>query len=311
MPLDLALWQQRFREDLLMRNGSPVTARGYIYELARFFAFLEDERIDSLSDITRDVVEGYRRHIFYSRSQRGGPVSARTQSGRLSAVKAFLRYLARESYLLIDPGQGVDLPRGPRTLPRNIPNEQEVVRMVEAPNTATILGLRNRAILELLYASAIRNSELLALQVSDVRFDRTEVHVRLGKGAKDRILPIGQEAAHWILRYLREARPHLIGRPDETALFLSSKKNRLGTIGLIALVAAAGERAGIRQRMTPHALRHACATHMLERGAELRHLQEFLGHESPDPTQRYARVVISDLRAMHKRFHPRERRQTA
>ena len=257
---DLHVWQRRFQEHLELRHFSSRTVEGYVGELKPFFAFLEGHGLDGLSDITRDTVEAYRGFLFYAEYQ-GRRLSVMTQTYRLSAIKTFLRFLARERYVLVDPGAGVELPRAPRLLPGQLPSEEEVERLLVSPDTNRPLGLRNRAMLELLYATGIRNSELCLLTLDAVDLKRRELHIQFGKGGKSRQVPMGEEAAHWLATWLLHGRPQLAQRPGEMTVFISLRGQPLSRTVLASTVAEAGFDAGFEQRITPHLLRHCCATH--------------------------------------------------
>jgi len=306
--MDVTLWRARFREHLQLGQYSPRTVAGYVGELGTLFAFLAECGVESLGSVTREIVEEYRNRLFYLES-RGNRLSSTTQNRRLHAVKTFFRFLAEEDFLLIDPAAEVKPPRTPGTLPRVILSEPETARVLEAPDVSTTLGLRDRAILEVLYGTAIRNSELSSLTLDAVDLARYELRVHCGKGGRSRVLPLGEEAAAWLEAYLVRARPQLVRRPGEALVFLTWRGLRFTRAALSDVVRRAAREAGVTKGVTPHVLRHCCATHMLRHGAGLRHLQELLGHASVETTQRYTRLETSDLRRVLRRCHPRERRE--
>ena len=315
--MNLALWKERFREYMQLCGWSPRTVATYIYELGPLFSFLEAHGVDSVAAITQEVVEEYRTHLFYAEYRGNDPtlkgqrLSIRTQGTRLSAVKAFLRFLVCEHFLLVDVGAGVELPRTPRPLPRVLLSEREVERLMMAPDTSTPLGLRNRAILEVLYGTAIRNSELRYLTLDEVDTERRELRIQRGKGSKSRVVPLGEEALVWLEAYLVEARPKLVRTPSERLVFLTDGGLAFGRNTLSIMVRETARAARLKKHVTPHLLRHCCATHMLRHGAGIRHLQTLLGHESAATTQRYTKVEVSDLRAVLTKCHPRERKPLA
>lgn len=306
MAVDRALWQSRFTEYMQLRNWSPHTVSGYVHALVRFFDFLGEQRVGSVSELTRDLLAEYRIWLYHVTSRvTASRLGMVTQARILCAIKAFCRFLAEEHYVLIDPSLGLALPRVADTLPAVLLKEAEVERLLQAPDVTVPLGVRDRAVLEVLYCTALRNSELRGLQCEDVDLLGLEVHVVEGKCSKGRRVPLGEEAALWIDRYLVKVRPGL-QRADTRALFLNRRGKPMDREALTLIVAQATKRAGLAQRVTPHALRHACALHLLARGMGLRHLQQLLGHNSVESTQRYLRIEISDLKAVHKRCHPRE-----
>jgi site-specific recombinase XerD len=259
------------------------TRRGYASDLADFAGWYgngELEQVDFrvLSDYTADL----------GRARPGGKLARATIARRLSAVRALIRFS-------LGAGAVPDVPlteRRGRRLP-DAPKEQEVETILEAALAdGGPLALRNRALLEIVYSAGLRSSEAVGLDLGDVDFEQEHVHVRNGKGAKDRIVPLGEDAAHWIARYLREARPQL-ARGAENALFLSARGRRLDTSTLRRLLPH------------PHRLRHAFATHLLEGGADLRTIQELLGHSSLSTTQIYSHVSAKRLRRVYDHAHPR------
>lgn len=303
---ELGLWRERFGEHLALRGFSPLTVKSYTGELKPFFAFLDGEGVEHLAELTGGHLEGYRAHLFYLR-WRGKSLSLATQALRLGAVKRFARFLARAGFHLVDVGAAVELPLKARTLPRVVLTEAETEQLMEAPDVCTPLGLRDRAALELLYGTALRNAELCGLELGHLDLARRAVHVVRGKGAKARVLPLGEEAQAWLEVYLERGRPALMRDPALQALFLTWRGLPLKGGNLNELVQSWARRAGLEKTVTPHVLRHSCATHMLRRGAGLRQLQVLLGHASPDATQVYTRVEPGDLRAVLRRCHPRER----
>jgi integrase/recombinase XerD len=298
------MWMERFAEWMRLRNWSEQTVKAYRSSLQQFFAYLESQGVASLAVVTRDLVEGFRIHLFYRR-YRGKPLSVTTQSARLTAVKSFIKYLMRENLLLVDVASTVDLPRRPQKLPKVL-GEDEVVKLLESPDVATLNGIRDRAILETLYATAIRNGELCALGLPDIDWEHTALWVRLGKGQKSRLVPLGEEALAWLEEYLRRVRPQFATRDDQATLFLTRRGHPMQRSTMIKIMSSYAKKANL-PGVTAHTLRHSCATHMLRRGAGLRHLQVMLGHESPVTTQHYTQVDLTDLHKVLRRCHPRER----
>jgi site-specific recombinase XerD len=262
---------------------SAATRRGYAADLrdfARWYGDGELEAVDVrvLADYTADL----------GRARPGGKLAPATIARRLSAVRGLLRFS-------LGPGSVPDVPLAPRRAGRlpDTPKPAEVEALLAAALTGPgPLPLRNRALLELVYSAGLRSSEAVGLDLGDVDFEQERVLVRRGKGAKDRVVPLGEEAAHWVARYLREARPAL-ARGAADALFLSSRGRRLDTSTLRRLLPH------------PHRLRHAFATHLLDGGADLRAIQELLGHSSLSTTQVYSHVSARRLRKVYDRAHPR------
>jgi site-specific recombinase XerD len=261
---------------------SQATRRSYGFDLAHFAAWLDTRQIRRLDDVDAAVLADYTAELGRGRPRLAPASVAR----RLSAVRSLLRHA-------LGPGRAPDIalaPSRPRRLP-DAPRREDVEALLDNALGDGPLGLRNRALLELLYSAGLRSAEAVSLDLADVDFEQEAVRV-LGKGGKERIVPLGEEAALWIGRYLREARPQL-ARNAETALFLSARGRRLDTSTLRRLV------------RRPHRLRHAFATHLLEGGADLRVIQELLGHGSLSTTQVYSHVDGRRLRRVYDRSHPR------
>jgi integrase/recombinase XerD len=304
--VNVALWLERFDESLRLCGRTERTRESYGYEVGAFLRFLVSRGVETVTDISRQDLDAYRLHLHHWRKPNGDPLSLKGQQGKLIPVLSFLRYLHDDKQILVNPGLGIRLPKTPDTLPVSLPDEEQVLKLLESPNVTTPLGLRDRAILELLYSSAIRNTELRLLEVDQLDLVRLQLRIEHGKGRKGRMVPLGEPAAQWLEAYLRDGRPWLLRKPYPSTLFLNSLGRMLSREALSEMVREYGEKAGLPGKVTPHVLRHCCATHMLARRAGLRHLQQLLGHASADTTKRYTRVEISDLREVHQRCHPRE-----
>jgi integrase/recombinase XerD len=230
--------------------------------------------------------------------------SPRSVSRTVSAVRGFYRFLAIDRRMAADPARDLRAPRAWPALPASLPVE-EVDRLLAAPDTTTPRGLRDRALLELLYATGLRVSELVGLRTADLNLDAGYL-VCSGKGGKERLVPIGSAAVEWVRRYIAEARPRLAGARRSPRLFVNARGGPgLTRVGFWKILKAYGRAAGITRPLTPHVLRHAFATHLLERGADLRAIQMMLGHADLSTTQIYTHVMEARLRALYERFHPR------
>jgi integrase/recombinase XerD len=298
----------KYFEHLEMENYSPTTIETYRSHLNPFLRFLADRGdVENLSAVTGETLHQYQMEVHGERI-RGRPMTVATHCHRLVAVRSLFRYLARRGAILSDPAGCLELPRLPETLPRRVLTVREMEKILRAPDVDRPLGLRDRAIMELLYSTGIRNAELRALNVGDVDPRNNQVHVTQGKGRRDRVLPLGEIAGSYVERYLEDARPTLTkGWEPTAALFVNHQGRRLGDCGLIYCVVGRYARAAKLAGVTPHVFRHTCATHMLKGRANIRHIQELLGHRSLTSTQRYTRLEITDLKREHRRCHPRER----
>jgi integrase/recombinase XerC len=262
---------------------AAATRRAYASDLRAFATWYGDR---PLEEVDVRVLAEYTTRL--GRARPGGKLAPASVSRHLAAVKSLLRFALGPSHVPEAPLA----PRRSRRLP-DAPRPAEVDALLDGLGSADgPLGVRNRALVELVYSAGLRSAEAVGLDLGDVDFEQEHVHVRRGKGAKDRVVPLGEEAALWVGRYLREGRPQL-ARGAESALFLSARGRRLDTSTLRRLVAH------------PHRLRHAFATHLLEGGADLRVIQELLGHASLSTTQIYSHVSAKRLRRVYDRAHPR------
>ncbi|MFA5506467.1 MAG: tyrosine-type recombinase/integrase [Vulcanimicrobiota bacterium] len=304
--MDSELWQQRFAEHLRAYRRSEQTIASYLVEVRQFLAFLAARGLTSPGEMKSTDMEAYQVSLEHRITFKGTPLRLTSKNGKISTVRAFIRFLRRTNVLMTDPARDIILPKPPKTILPALPSEEQVEQLLETPDASTALGLRDRAILELFYSSALRNMELRLLKVGDIDLGRLQVRVYRGKGGRGRVVPVGEIAAAWVEQYLAQGRPQLIRDKDPGFLFVSYRGCPLGCNRLVELVARVGEAAGLPMRVTPHVLRHACATHMLRHNVRFRHLQEFLGHAVPSSTQIYTRVEISDLKEAHQACHPRE-----
>lgn len=301
--LDAERWKARFAEYLRPRR-SPETVETYLHSLTGFFAFADSLGLTRWSELTSDHLEAYRGHLMAFRS-RGKPLARATQNLRLTGLKAFLKWLHRARYLPVNLAVELDLLRLPRRVP-GVLSEAEIERLLRAVDLSNPLGVRDRAVLEVLYGTALRNGELCRLELGQLDWQGPALVIHAGKGQHGRVVPLGEEAASWLRRYL-EVRPQLLRQDGQRMVFLTYRGLPFAKDTLVTLVARWARVAGLTQKVTPHTLRHSCATHMLARGAGLRQLQTLLGHSTCETTQQYAQVELSHLRQVLHRCHPRER----
>lgn len=305
--MNFELWLSKFRDHLKAYGRAEETISHYLVEARQFLDFLEDRReLSAPGQMSKADVEAYQLSLEHKLTVHGKPLKITSKNRKISAVRSFLKFLRQANVLMTDPARDIVCPRPPKTLLPELPTEEQVVKLLETPDVSTAVGLRDRAILELLYSSALRNTELRLLKVGDVDSARLQVRVYRGKGGRARVTPVGESAAAWVDEYLIRARPQLMRDRDHGFLFVSYRGLPLQVNRLVDLVARNAEVAGLPMRVTPHLLRHACATHMLSHNVKFRHLQEFLGHAVPSSTQIYTRVEISDLKEAHRACHPRE-----
>ncbi len=278
------------------RGLAPNSIAAYRRDLAKFAAFCEQHRLKLTSVERKHVVD------FLGRLYQQG-LDARSVARQLVTLRNFFRFLLQEGALRHDPVEHIESPRTWKRLPKYLSLE-EVERLLVAEKTEDPLGLRDRAMLEVLYATGLRVSELVSLKVSDVQFDAGLLRC-LGKGSKERVVPLGKKAQVALEEYLRRARPHLIARRPSPYLFASRRGGRMTRQNFWHLLRRRARAAGVRSPLTPHTLRHSFATHLLERGADLRAVQLLLGHADISTTQIYTHVAQERLKQVYRTHHPR------
>lgn len=279
------------------RGVADNTLAAYSRDLRRYLAFLEGEKLTSPAEVSLSHLQD-----FLGRLRDSG-LSPRSVARTMSALRTFHRFLAAQGYVQSDPTSLLRTPRLPRTLP-SVLSGDEVERLLETPDLSQARGLRDKAMLELLYATGLRVSELLSLTLSAL--DPTVGFVRcLGKGGKERVVPVGSSALTWIREYLTRGRPSLTAQRDSPLIFPGRGGRRLTRQAFWKSIRSYAGKAGIPKRITPHTLRHSFATHLLEHGADLRSVQLMLGHADISTTQIYTHVSRARLKEIHERFHPR------
>lgn len=273
-----------------------LTIRTYRRHLEVFLAFLRRAGRGAWAEVTAEDVHGW----LMEQKARGGHANSLYLA--VAALRAFLKFAHREGFAA-DFADELDLPRRWESLPHALA-PVEIQRLIEAADVRSPLGIRDRAVLELFYASGLRLAEITRLQLGDLRGELGVVRV-FGKGDRERLVPVGQEAWHWLRRYVDEVRPRVARRHASNALFLSVRGRGLSRESLALTVRRLARRAQLNKRVTPHMLRHSFATHLLAGGADLRVIQEMLGHANIETTQIYTSVNQDQLRQVHRSFHPR------
>jgi integrase/recombinase XerD len=291
-----------FCEHLAIRGYAPTSVKNQRTALALLAEWLIERGVSRPREVTKPMLDAYQRAIFYVRKANGQPLSFRTQAQRLLPIRGFFRWLVRTNRILYNPASEIELPRTEQRLPRGVLSAEEAERVLALPDLATPLGLRDRAMMELLYATGIRRAELAGVSIFELDTERQTLTVREGKGRKDRMIPTGARAAAWCARYLADARPKLAIEPDDGTLFLAVEGVPLG---LQTLTAIMGDY--VRQIGKPgacHIFRHTMATLMLDGGADIRYIQQMLGHANITSTQVYTQVSLRTLAAVHAATHP-------
>jgi integrase/recombinase XerD len=313
-PDGFSVWLRRYLEALRVKNYSPRTVENRDVYLRFFIEWCEARGIVRPRDVTKPMLERYQRHLFHMRQQSGKnagkPLSFRAQHSRLVPVRMYFKWLTRQNVLLWNPASELELPRLERRLPRYVLTAGEAEAVMAQPDVSEPLGVRDRAILEVLYSTGIRRMEVLGLSVFDLDGERGTLLVRQGKGKKDRMVPIGKRAIGWLERYLDSVRPSLVVPPDPGNLFLTSMGDEFSPHRLTQLVRDYVVAADTGKKGACHLFRHTMATLMLEHGADIRFIQEMLGHAELTTTQIYTQVSIRRLQTVHAATHPAERELT-
>ena len=314
-PCDLhGMWllREQHVEWMRARNYSSETIRCQSNDVARFLAWCDERSLSEPTEVTQPVLERYQRWLFYHRRPDGRPLSFRTQHHLLSSVKSFFRWLTRQHLTLFNPASELELPRKNVRLPRDILTAAEADWVINQTDVTDPLGVRDRAILETFYSTGIRRKELAGLSLFDLDPARGSLMVREGKGRKDRVVPIGERARAWVDKYVTQVRPDFAVEPDDGHLFLTADGNSFSRLSLLSeMVRKYLVSANVGKKGGCHIFRHTMATLMLENGADIRFIQEMLGHSRLSSTEVYTHVSILKLQQIHQATHPAESKRDA
>jgi len=283
---------------------SPDTTRRRRSALRRFILWCNERDLNEPQQITKPILERYKRYLFYYRKPDGNPLSIGSQNVMLTPLRSFFKWLTRENHILYNPASELEIPKKPKRLPRAILHLDDIENVLNQTNIKTVQGIRDRAIIEVLYSTGMRRMELAKLSIYDIDVKRSIVYIKEGKGNKDRVIPIGERALAWLEKYKLEVRPELVVEPDTGILFLTDYGEPFERDQLSNRVKKYLTKAGIDVVGSCHLLRHACATHMLDNGADIRFIQAMLGHDDLNTTEIYTRVSIEKLKAVHGATHP-------
>ena len=296
---------QRWLETLLTLNYSDKSAQNYDVYTRYFMRWCDERSITQPREVTRPVLERYQRYLYHYRKElTGEPLSFRGQRARLAALRQFFKWLAKQNYVLYNPAAEIELPRVERRLPKHVLTITETEKILTMCDLSEGLGVRDRAMLEVLYSTGIRRMEVVNLQLYDVDRERGTLMVRLGKGKKDRMVPIGDRALAWVDKYLADVRPQLLTNPHEDHLFLTNLGETFTPQRLTQIVRRYVIKADIGKTGSCHLFRHTMATLMLENGCDIRFIQAILGHVELSTTQVYTQVGIRKLKEIHTLTHP-------
>jgi integrase/recombinase XerD len=303
-PHGMAARLAEYLEWLRTKNYAERTVENRAVYLGFFLQWAEDRGITRPAEVTKPILERYQRHLYHLRKANGAPLSFRSQFSRLVPVRAFFKWLARQNHLLYNPASELELPRLEKRLPKHVLTASEAEAVLAQPDTDDALGVRDRAILEVLYSTGMRRMELAGLALYDLDTERGTLMIRQGKGKKDRMVPIGERAIAWTEKYLADVRPGLVVEPDQSVLFLTATGEAFTPNRLTQMVRGYVTAAELGKRGACHLFRHTMATLMLEGGADIRFIQQMLGHAELSTTQIYTQVSIRKLKEIHTATHP-------
>jgi len=296
---------KKWAEWIQAQGFAPGSVRDHRQKLQPFLKFLAG---DDPREADRERLAAYQTHLFEFVSRKTGKhLSCNSQINRLTALKNFYRFLHQTGRIAINPAEVIVLPRHPKLLPPVLLKTRELRALLDAPDLGNPLGFRDRVIMEVFFATGMRLAELTSLAVGDLDFDQGLITIRTGKGQKTRLVPMGEVAGNWLNEYLAHVRPVLAKGQQSDALFLNRFARPMDRNGWQKKLAEYVTACGLKKPFTSHCFRHQLATAMLERGADTRHIQEILGHDTLKTTQRYLHVVKAELKRIHKKTHPRER----
>lgn len=299
---------RKYLKSLTTKNYSQETYKSRYHYLSRFAMWCSQRSIIEIDDVSRQVITSYQLHVSRQKVKRTGkPLNINTQRLYLLSVNIFFSWLIKNREIIYNPAAALELPKRTKHLPRNILSQQEAEAIINQPDIETPLGLRDRTILETLYSTGMRASELIKISIEDIDKQRGTVLIRQGKGQKDRIVPLGDRALLWIDKYLIQIRPQLLNSKKQTTLFITKYGNPYtSTQSLIQVVRKYINAANVHKSGCSHLFRHTMASLMLENGADIAYIKEILGHTDIGTTEIYTHVTITKLAQIHALTHPAE-----
>lgn len=303
-PGTLGFHARRYLRNLEVRNYSKETIRARESHLRYFILWCDERGIMRPEDVSVALLERYQRHMYYYRTAGGRPLTSQSQGHRLREIRSFYRWLVRTRVIEMSPAESIELPRNEYRLPKTILSVDEVETILAACDLKSPMGMRDRALIEVLYATGIRRFEACNLKIWDIDLDNGTMMVRQGKGKKDRCIPIGERAGLWLQKYLDEVRPLFAMEPDNGYVFLTRYREAFSPERVSEIIREVVTASGISKPASAHLFRHTMATLMLEGGADIRYVQAMLGHAHLTTTEIYTRVAIRKLKEVHAISHP-------
>lgn len=296
-----------YKEHLTIVNRSPRTIKLHLWRLKRFISFLDAYSITDVQDITQDYIMEYQKHCHYRENRYKRQDSISVQNHHLASIKCFFHWLKQEGYISNNSAEEIEYAKEPKRLPQTALTNKEVKQILRQPDTGTLEGYRDRTILEVLYSTGIRKSELINIKTEDIDYEQGYLRINQGKGNKDRVVPLGKIASEHTENYIKGIRPWLNKRKETKELFISRKGNKLGKSTLDGIIKKYARLSKLEKPISTHTFRRSCATEMIKNKANLMHVKELLGHNSMETVQAYCNLSIVDLKEAHKKHHPREK----
>ena len=299
-------WIQKYFQSEALRNLSPQSLKSNASRLGLFQKWCEERSLEEISEITRPMLESYQRFVSRQKNRKGEPLQALSQWNRLVALRSFFAWLVKRRILIFNPASELELPKLPQAFPREVLSIEEAEAILEQPNLESPLGLRDRALLECLYSSGIRRNEIKKLEIKHVDLAEETLLILQGKTRRDRLVPLGKRACLSMQSYLSQARPELQRKTKRknSFVFLTSQGNPMGCDSISQRIRHHMKAAGVEKKGECHLFRHSMATLMLKNGADIRIIQEILGHAKITTTQIYTHLTIDHLKAVHDSTHP-------
>lgn len=306
----LEAYAQAYRTQLFAKGYATQTVEYKYMSLVWFIEWCRERGIDRVEQITRPILQRYQRHLFFAISRSGKPLSIAAQRNRLTAVRTWFRFLMRENLILTNPASELELPKQEHRLPKHILSADDAELVLQQPDLDTDQGLRDRAILEVLYSTGIRRQELINLCCHDINASMGVLAVRQGKGKKDRFVPIGERALLWVAKYQSDVRDQQVVQSGIERLFVDPVGKELDPHHVSRAIKKYIKQAGVKQEGSCHLFRHTMATLMLENGADIRFIQHILGHSMLSTTEIYTHVAIHKIKEVHTLTHPAKLQRT-
>ena len=304
--LDDNVLNHQFKQYLAWHHRSSMTICAHQHHMRQFWIFMKRYPIEDVSHITQEHLLEYQKYRYYFINRYGRSDSVSAQNRHLATIKCFFHFLKTEGYIIHNPAEVLSYAKEPKRLPKIVLSYSEVKKLLLQPDTNTLHGYRDRTILELLYSTGIRKSELMNLKLEDVDYEGGYLRVNQGKGNKDRVTPIGRIACQYLETYIKGIRPLILNAKTNPHLFLSLKGNALSKNALGQMIEKYAKQSGIEKQITTHTFRRSCATAMIKNKANPMYVKDLLGHSSLESIQAYCNLSIVDLKEAHKKHHPRE-----